>query len=245
MSQIHYFDSLASTNQYCELLDLNKEEEFACYCARTQTAGIGQRGNHWEAEPRKNLTFSLILHPHSIAIQDQFRITQILSLGIADWLEEQIENQPVSIKWPNDIYVGNRKICGILIALKLKGNAIETAIAGIGLNINQTQFSDWIPNPTSLQILTKREYNLDECLPSLIEAIRKRYSEAADSLNEDYLHHLYLRGKKSRFWHQERPIEATITGIDSKGRLLLSSENGESIIADLKELRYNIDNKTI
>ena len=122
--KIEKFDTLPSTNQYCELLNLSETEEFTVIVARTQTAGIGQRGNHWEAEPGKNLTFSLVLKPTWLPIVDQYQLTKAVSLGIADYLMPQITegNKRVRIKWPNDIYVDNRKICGILITHRIAGD---------------------------------------------------------------------------------------------------------------------------
>ena len=103
--KIEKFDTLPSTNQYCELLNLSETEEFTVIVARTQTAGIGQRGNHWEAEPGKNLTFSLVLKPTWLPIADQYQLTKAVSLGIAEYLMPLIKegDRRVRIKWPNDI----------------------------------------------------------------------------------------------------------------------------------------------
>jgi len=241
--KIHFFDSLASTNQYCELLDLAQVEEFTCYCAHAQTAGIGQRGNHWEAEPHKNLTFSLVLHPTFLPINDQFKLTQVLSLALCDWLKIQLEGHTsVSIKWPNDIYVGNRKICGILTSLHVQGSHIAHAVCGIGLNVNQTYFPDWVPNPTSLKILTGREYPIEESLNQLLTSIQQRYHSLslASDLNADYLQHLYRLGQPSSFIYHNQNITATITGVNSYGHLLLTTQEGASLSCSLKEIAFVI-----
>ncbi len=103
---IHIFDQLESTNKYCELLDLSQTEEFYVVAARSQTAGVGQGANHWESEPGKNLTFSIVLRPTFLPVADQFMITKAISLGITDWLHKQAALQSrIRIKWPNDIYV--------------------------------------------------------------------------------------------------------------------------------------------
>ncbi|MBR4739077.1 MAG: biotin--[Bacteroidales bacterium] len=115
-------DSLESTNKYCEALDLTKVEDFTCYWALEQTAGIGQRGNHWHSAPGLNLTFSLVLHPTFLPADHQFKLTETLSLAILDLLNTVVcrrlgrQHLPLTttIKWPNDIYVDNRKICGTL-----------------------------------------------------------------------------------------------------------------------------------
>ena len=122
--RIEKFDSLESTNKYCEALDLAQVEDFTCYWALAQTAGIGQRGNHWEAEPDKNLTFSLILHPAFLPADQQFKLTEALSLALVDFLSFFLpasqalstdksnhitaKNFHFSIKWPNDIYANGQ-----------------------------------------------------------------------------------------------------------------------------------------
>ena len=149
--KIEKFDTLPSTNQYCELLNLDETEEFTVIVARTQTAGIGQRGNHWEAKPDKNLTFSLVLKPTWLPVADQYQLTKAVSLGIADCLMPLIAegDRRVRIKWPNDIYVDNNKICGILITHRITNGQIAASVVGIGLNVNQQTFPDWVPHLTT------------------------------------------------------------------------------------------------
>ena len=175
--KIKFFDSLPSTNKYCELLNLNEVEEFTCYCAHTQTAGIGQGDHLWHSAPGQNLTFSLVLHPTFLPARLQFRLTQALSLGITDWLHSQLStpHSPLSIKHPNDIYLGHSKLCGTLITTRLQGQRILHAVAGIGLNLNQTEFPPELPNPISLKQITGRDYPLQASLESLLASLRARY----------------------------------------------------------------------
>lgn len=239
--KIQYFDSLASTNQYCELLDLSQVEEFTCYCAYAQTAGIGQRGNHWEAEPGKNLTFTLVLRPTFLPVSHQFKLTQVLSLALCDWIKPQLkDSSSVMIKWPNDIYVGNMKVCGILTSLRIQGSFIAHAVCGIGLNLNQTCFPDWVPNPTSMKLLTQREYPIEESLDSLLSAIYRRYTALSmgGDLNAEYLQHLYRMGQASTFIYHNHTITATITGVNSYGHLQLTTQEGERLSCALKEIAF-------
>ena len=238
---IQYFNQLKSTNQYCELLNLNEVEEFTVICALQQSAGIGQKGNVWECEPFQNLAFSLILHPTFLAIPDQYMLTKTISLGIYDWLQSILPNFKVSIKWPNDIYVDNFKICGTLISNKTKGNSYQSAICGIGININQTTFSDWIPNPTSLTLLTQQNYNIKELLPTLLQAIQQRYLQLQQpqqwtSINTEYLSHLLNYGISQSYLYQDKTIQATIVGVNQFGHLQLSS-NGEHLSCQMKEIK--------
>ena len=232
------FDSLASTNQYCELLDLTQVEEFTVYCAREQTAGIGQRGNHWDAAPGANLTFSVVLKPVHLPVAEQYQITKMVSLGVADALQRQLPSQRVQIKWPNDIYVGREKICGILISNKIQGSRIVASIVGIGLNVNQTRFADWVPNPTSLRLLTGREYPLGPLLEEVVAAIAERYRGGdAPQLDADYLSRLMNLGVPARYEYEGHEIVATITGVNRFGHLQLRTPSGECLSCQMKEIR--------
>ena len=239
----HIFDSLESTNKYCELLDLDEVEEFAVVCAREQTAGIGQRGNHWESEPGLNLTFSIVLHPRFLAAAKQFGLTQALSLGVCDWLRlhlATIAAEPL-IKWPNDIYVDGRKICGMLTSVHLSGDRVASAVCGIGLNINQTRFPDWIPNPVSLVMLTGHSLPLREALEGLTECIQRRYEQLrTDATTIDACYHglLYRRGLPTLFLHHGRTLRATIEGVNAYGHLQLLSDDGTHLSCQLKELQF-------
>lgn len=242
--KIEQFDTLPSTNQYCELLNLDETEEFTVIAARTQTAGIGQRGNHWEAEPGKNLTFSLVLKPTWLPVADQYQLTKAVSLGIADCLVPLIPqgNSRVRIKWPNDIYVDNNKICGILITHRIAGGQIAASVVGIGLNVNQEAFSSWVPNPTSLHLLTGQEWMLDEVLGRLLKCIADRYEELQNSpigtLDAPYLQMLLRRGEEALYGYQGQTISATITDVNRFGHLQLVTDKGERLSCQLKEIQF-------
>ena len=232
------FDSLESTNKYCEALDLAEVEDFTCYWALAQTAGIGQQGNHWEAEPGKNLTFSLVLHPTFLPADQQFKLTEALSLGVVDFLKDLKDFKDLKVKWPNDIYVGGRKICGTLVSTRLQGTTIASAVCGIGLNVNQVVFPDWVPNPTSLTILTGKQYDLEPLLRQLLQCIKQRYGALQDGndLEPEYLEHLLNLGVPARYRYNKEEIEATITGVDTYGRLLLTATDGRRLSCGMKEI---------
>ena len=242
--KIKLFDSLPSTNQYCELLNLNETEEFTVIVARTQTDGIGQSGNHWEAEPGKNLTFSLILKPSWLQIIDQYQLTKAVSLGIADYLEPLISQgeKRVRIKWPNDIYADDKKICGILISHRIAGGKIVASVTGIGLNVNQRVFPSWVPNPTSLSLLTGEEWPLDEVLENMLDCIFFRYyalqKEPLGTLDEPYLNKLLRRGEEKPYRYQGQTIYATLTDVNRYGHLQLITNKGERLSCQLKEIQF-------
>lgn len=234
------FDSLESTNKYCELLDLSEVEEFTVVWAHAQTAGIGQRGNHWESEPDSNLTVSIILKPLFLEGGDTFRITQAVALGISDLLMELWPNHVTHIKWPNDILVDGKKICGTLISTTLQGDHIATAVCGIGLNVNQTCFSDGIPNPTSLHLLSGHRYVLQPLLERLIQCIGIRYRQLRDGpwdiLHQQYLERLLNYRQWAQYRYKGEDLRAVINGVDNFGQLLLTTEGGASLCCQMKEI---------
>ena len=238
--QIVRFDSLESTNKYCEALDLNEVEDFTCYWALKQTAGIGQRGNHWESASGENLTFSLVLHPSFLPADRQFMLTEALSLAICDFLSTFHFPFSTFIKWPNDIYVDGKKICGTLTSTRLVGNGIAFAVCGIGLNVNQREFPDWVPNPTSVSLLTGERHDLEPLLWQLLVCIEKRYNElkSGQDLEPEYLDHLLNLGVPARYKYNEEEIVATITGVDSFGHLLLTAADGRRLSCGMKEIAW-------
>ena len=243
------FDSLESTNQYCELLDLATVEEFTVISTREQTAGIGQRGNCWNAEPGKNITFSLVLKPVFLPMEDQYMLTKAVSLGIADWLSGILPHgQQVRIKWPNDIYVGDKKICGVLISTRVQRNRLATAIVGVGLNVNQTVFPDWVPNPTSLKLITGKEMPTGEALKGVVGAIDRRYRQLhatfpdhTEEMDAAYLSSLLNLGKECAYLYHDKKIRAVITGVNRFGHLELVSTEGDKLVCQLKELKLLFD----
>lgn len=244
--EIHTFSTLPSTNQYCELLDLREVEEFAVFRAVAQTAGVGQRGNRWTSDAGKNLTFSLILHPKTLPIPDQYQLTKVVSLGIVDTLGTLLSgNHDIQIKWPNDIYVGDNKICGILISHKVRYDLLADTIVGIGMNVNQTVFPDWVPNPTSLRQLMDKEWNLDEVLGSMIVGIKNRYDamiKDISSPDDEYLSLLLNYGVQSRYIYHDEEIDATIHGINRFGHLLLTTAQGVELCCQMKEITFCVSN---
>ena len=135
---------------------------------------------------------SIVLYP-TILPYKQFIITQWVSLAIAHFLEKEIGLKNVTIKWPNDIYVGDKKIAGILIENTIQGNRISYSIAGIGLNVNQKNFPEWIPNPTSIVIEAQKEYEILYVIKKIRQHIRKQIKLNATTLHQHYLERLYRK----------------------------------------------------
>ena len=186
-----------------------------------QFAGRGQRGNIWNAAPGENLTFSVILKPAFLSMADQFLLNVCSALGVADFLNSE-GCKDVRVKWPNDVFIGDKKGCGILVESQIRGNHLLWSVVGIGLNINQQQFG--ISTATSLSLQTGRRFSLDECLSNLVPFIDARYlqlrSGQKGSLVSDYEERLYWAKETRTFEAPDRgSFRGTILGIDSSGRL--------------------------
>ena len=198
--------------------------------ATTQTAGRGQRGNTWESAPGANLTFSLLLRPDRFPAARQFHISEAVALGVVLSLQPLLPHHSVTVKWPNDIYVGDRKICGILIENSLEGPNISHSIAGIGINVNQERFLSDAPNPVSLYQLTDRKYLLQTLLRSVCRNIITLLRHDSEKLHSLYLHHLYARhGARYRDTATQRIFCATIHDIAPDGMLTLCDNTDSTL----------------
>src|ERR1035437_3889646 len=198
--QIFKIDQVDSTNSHASTL-LSGIPEGSIVWALDQPQGRGQGTKRWESEPGKNLTFSIILHPTWLLPEDQFYLSKVISLAVSDFIALFTDN--VSIKWPNDIYVGNGKIAGILIENSIEGQSIVQSIAGIGVNINQQTFSTYVPNPLSLNQLTGNEFDLGEMLDILSDLIAYRYlllkKKEFKTIDENYHHALYRLNQMANY----------------------------------------------
>ncbi len=235
------FESLDSTNDYCrKLIESGHTEEGTVIVAGRQLRGRGLAGNSWESEEGKNLTFSIILHPAFLHPEDQFFLSMSVSLGIAGYLEAIAGN--ITIKWPNDIYAGNKKIAGILIENTIIENSTETSIAGIGVNINQTFFSSRIPDPVSLKLITGRDRDLGECLDGICKNLNYWYILLKQGnkpyIRSRYTERLFGINKTGDFKSGSRKFRAIIRGTDKYGRLALELPDKTIEYYNLKEVGF-------
>ena len=227
-SKLLFFKNLPSTNTYAaSLLREQEVPEGTVVHTNYQSAGRGQGGNKWESEENKNLLISIILYPSMINPTDQFLISMAVSLGICDFLDQHTSS--ISIKWPNDIYVKNDKIAGILIENTIMGDQIENTIAGIGININQTEFASDAPNPVSLASLTGKQYDLNDCLIQLASDLDKRYkfliSGDFDLIRLDYISRLYRYKHWSKFRDVNGLFRGRILDVSDTGKLRVQNED--------------------
>ena len=244
MMKILHFDELNSTNVYLydkisEKHDISDTVVVAAY----QTAGRGMDKNRWESEKGKNLLFSIALNVNYLEAENQFKISQAVSVAIVETLSQFIDTQKLYIKWPNDIYFDDKKLAGMLIQNTIEGRLMGTSIIGIGLNVNQIEFSSDIPNPISLKIISVLEYDLDNLLNLLINSIKTkveslRFSSNQIEINEKYIAKSYRFGIWADYLYQNQVKSLKINGFDKYGRLLLHDKEGAEIVCDVKELQF-------
>jgi BirA family biotin operon repressor/biotin-[acetyl-CoA-carboxylase] ligase len=232
---INWFNSLDSTNNVAlsRLLDIPSGTVIA---AREQTAGRGQRGNTWFTEPGKNLTFSIVLKPEGLAAGDAHLLNYLASVAVAEFLDGY--GVSCCIKWPNDIYIGRKKICGILVENSLSGGCVAASVIGIGININQTQFPQ-LANATSLGLVTGREYVLEDCLEAFM-AVFESWQPHLSSLSGAYTSRLFQKGVQARYVDYllgNEEFTGTIRGVSQDGRLIIHDGATERLYR-FKEVGY-------
>ena len=231
-NKIIYQETMPSTNTYAtNLLKYKRPPEGTIISTKYQTAGRGHGANKWESKRGENLTISIVLYPVFLKANEQFLLSMAISLGIKDFLELYTPDN--SIKWPNDIYVSDDKIAGILIENSISGNNFDYCIAGIGININQEKFTKDAPNPISLVQITGRKHSLDDSLNLLCRHLDFRYNQLKEVKNRqnikaNYLNKLYHYQEFVQFRHENKKFTAKITGIDQSGRLIIRHKNGKT-----------------
>jgi BirA family transcriptional regulator, biotin operon repressor / biotin---[acetyl-CoA-carboxylase] ligase len=239
--------SVTSTNDFMlnEISDGIISNEGTVVTAYEQTVGKGTDDNTWESEPGKNLTFSVLLKPTFLRADRQFLLNKVVSLAVYDFLKMYITDIPVKIKWPNDIYIGNGKVAGILINNTVSGNSLVNSVAGIGININQEKFSGKASNPVSMIHSTGRILNRDKCLEEILKCLEVRYLELSQGnlfrINTDYLTSLYRHNESHFYRYQELIVKGMITGISAYGHLKVTLQDNRKIECDLKEIEFIIN----
>ena len=220
-------------------------EELTVVVADFQTSGRGQRGNSWESDSGKNLLFSIVIFPEFLEARRQFLISQIISLAIKEELDTYTTD--ISIKWPNDIYWKDKKICGMLIENDLTGTHISRSIAGIGININQEAFTSPAPNPVSLKQITGQSYSPEQILASIMRRIKDYYAllqtenESVNSLIADrYTGSLFRKDGFHRYTDANGKFLARLLRVEPDGRLILEDQIGTERTYLFKEVQYDI-----
>lgn len=223
------FDGIDSTNNYATKIAGNSEVfEGTMVLANEQFSGRGQINNTWESEPGANVLASIIFYPEFLPVHYQFMLSKVVSLGVTDCVSTYVEE--VKVKWPNDIYVGNKKVAGILIENSIMGMNIGWSVAGIGLNVNQMVFQSNAPNPVSIAMLLGNKIPLSEVVSRLCKCIDKWYTKLknneANTINQAYIEHLYRFGIESDYHDKEGFFRGKICAINKIGQLQIEKTNG-------------------
>lgn len=240
--QLIKLDATASTNVYLKNLMFDKSlPDFTVVSANEQLKGKGQMGSSWQSEKGKNLTFSVLKYHKNILVGHQFILNILVSLAIYNTLTD-LKIPDLSIKWPNDILSGRKKICGILIENTISGQRITTSILGIGLNVNQTKF-DGLVHVSSLQLITGKKFDLNEILQLIVENLEKFFFEIGNQpeiqFKEAYLKRLFRKDKPSTFKNtqSDQLFMGIIRNITDNGKLVVEVEGQLLSSYDLKEIR--------
>ena len=234
-------ETVDSTNVYAKnLVSEKRPPEGTLVTASTQSAGKGQAGSSWLAEPGMNLTASYILYPTFLSADKQFFLNMAVSLAVRELCEE-ITGHEIRIKWPNDIYHKNKKLAGILIENTISGSQISSSVIGIGLNVNQSHFDPDLPNPTSVKLITGHDRPIAIVISKLNSYIEKYYLQLRqlhfNFLDKAYMVNLYRYHQTASFSRNGQVFKGEITGVTKEGRLIIES-GGKELRFGMKEVEY-------
>lgn len=222
------------------MLQDNSLKDFTVLVAESQQQGRGQGAAQWTTEPGKNLTFSVLKRFQNLLAKNQFLVSMAVSLAIYKALNA-LQIPDLSIKWPNDILSGKRKLCGILIENTLKGSQLKHSIIGIGVNINQESF-DSLPNATSLTLLTGKIYDLDMLLDKILLHLNKELvlieKKEITGIDKEYQQLLFRKDRSAIYTIEDRQVEGIIRGVNKEGRLLLEQGSQGIESYGFKEIAY-------
>ena len=237
-----YFDEIGSTNAVLAEMPEDKRVGNVIH-AYGQTSGKGMGSNVWESRPGENLTFSMGLDLSFLKAADQFLLSEAVPLGLLDVLDTLLPKDALTVKWPNDLYFENRKLCGILINSTIHGLDMGVSVIGIGLNVNQMEFENWPTHPISMKMVLGTEVALEPLLRRLVESVDYRVQllrteEGIAKIKEDYLHRLYRYQTWADYEVNGLKVKRYITGIDPFGRLETLNESGAKYVYDIKEVRF-------
>ena len=230
-----------STNNYANrLISTGKAVEGTVVLSSFQVSGRGQRGNRWESEAGKNLLASMVVFPEFLPVQRQFYLSKIISIGMVDWLSQHVAG--VSVKWPNDIFVGKRKIAGILIETSVQGSSFHSAVIGVGLNLNQEKFSPELPNPVSLKQLTDKTYPPETVACEIQQRFMEWYAKLQTGFYAEvdsvYHSHLFRMNEWTMFRSEGVAWEGRILGTGEFGNLIIETRSGKKTGYAFKEVEF-------
>lgn len=232
------FEQAGSTNTLAEELPQEELTDKSVVLTFRQTEGRGQVGNKWESAPGKNISITVVFRPFRLEAARQFAVSMVIALGCRDFISRYVEG--CTVKWPNDVYVGDKKMVGILIEHTVSGAYVGMSLCGVGINVNQRVFVSDAPNPVSLSQLLGYELPLQDALAELLECIGKRYEQVHNYhlLEHDFIEALYRRYGEYEWKDEAGVFRASIAGVDEYGRLVLRDAGGKERVYGFKEVKY-------
>jgi BirA family biotin operon repressor/biotin-[acetyl-CoA-carboxylase] ligase len=220
-----HFEEIDSTNLYAtSLLSKTNPIHGTVISASFQHSGIGQFGRTWLSSRNKNILCSIILTEGLPKIEDQFYLSAAVAISLQQLISKYV-NDIVTIKWPNDIYIGNKKIAGILIQNSITGTVWKNSVVGIGINVNEDQFNN-LASATSIFNESKTIINIHDFKKNLFQVLDENYQVFISKTKEDllvlYQNKLFLKNILSNYTIDQQTIKASIVGINKFGQLLLN-----------------------
>lgn len=239
---IKCYDILDSTNSYAtELLKSENIREGTIIWAIEQTNGRGQQATKWQSAANMSLTFSQILHPHFLKVSKIAYLGMIIALAVQESLAE-LTNEKIMIKWPNDIYFNNRKICGILIENGIKGMNLSHAIVGIGVNVNQTNFRADASNAISMHQISNKAFIIEDVLVKIQHNIAEKYAmleeEKYQTIKWQYLQNLIGFHHEVNIESESYNGKAQVIDILDNGKIVLQNSNAQQLEFGIKEVKW-------
>lgn len=241
-----FLHEVQSTNTYAMnlLRNVNPIEGTVVFTDH-QTQGKGQRGAVWTSKIGQNITTSIILKPHFLALNNTFYLSKISALAVYDVLTDILPNSQydIKIKWPNDILVNKKKIAGVLIENNFTNNIIQYSVIGIGLNVNQEEFGDFERLATSLKMLLNKDFDRNEVMKLIFWKLEKWYlklkEQKYDFIDEHYLKYLFGLNESLLFEDTTKnTFNAKLTGVSTSGKLRLELSDLEIKEFDIKEVKF-------
>lgn len=244
--QIEHLEETDSTNRW---LRAHGSEKDLVVCTDFQTAGRGCGTNRWESERGRNLLFSVLIHPEGVRAADQFILSMANALALADTLDHYTGSgkdegkSSVKIKWPNDIYWKDCKVCGTLIETTLKGQYVKDCIIGTGINVNQKHFVSDAPNPGSLIQITGQEKDRQEVLQKVLYNLTRYLSMVKtgqwEAIRALYRQRLYRREETWPYRFADGSVkDCKLLNVSDDGHLELLGDNHEVCSLAFKEVQF-------
>jgi BirA family biotin operon repressor/biotin-[acetyl-CoA-carboxylase] ligase len=233
-------DAIDSTNDFLKALASQDElENFTTVTAENQTKGKGQVGGVWKTQAGKNLTMSVLIKDFLFNNDEVFNLSLVVSLSVAEVLKT-LNIPDICIKWPNDILSYNKKLVGILIENTLKSDGSIVSVAGIGINVNQTDFAE-LPTASSMAAIAGKSFDKEELAVLIVEKLKEKiqlWNTSSQNFWDDYFNFLFKKGIPTAFRdNNNQDFMGIIQGVSPIGKLQVLLEDDSVAEFEIKEVK--------